>query len=262
MSSADTVITALRSGHEGLAGVVRGLGEDDLARTSGASEWDVSQVLSHLGSGAEISQAGLRAAIGGVSRPTGDFNQSVWDRWNAMSRQERADGFVRASQELTELYESFDQATRDELRIDLGFTPEPVDVETHARMRLNELALHSWDVNVAFDEQAALPAEAVDSLLHDTSLLGWIAKSEHLGGERSVVQVETREPDEVFTLDLGDRVNVVFEKPADPDGTLILPAEAWLRLVAGRLSAQYTPADVRTAGAAHLDLLRKVFPGY
>ncbi|GAA2293111.1 hypothetical protein GCM10010149_46010 [Nonomuraea roseoviolacea subsp. roseoviolacea] len=54
ISSPDAVIAALRTEHDRLAGLVPAFGEDDLARPSGAAERDVSQVLGHLGSGAEI----------------------------------------------------------------------------------------------------------------------------------------------------------------------------------------------------------------
>jgi hypothetical protein len=50
--------------------------------------------------------------------------------------------------------------------------------------------------------------------------------------------------------------------PEQPDGTLTLPAEAWLRLVAGRMAPWYTPVGIGATGAADLDLLRRVFPGY
>lgn len=45
MSNAGTVIAALRGGYDSLASLVSGLSDDDLARPSGASEWDISQVL-------------------------------------------------------------------------------------------------------------------------------------------------------------------------------------------------------------------------
>ncbi|MFD0592596.1 maleylpyruvate isomerase N-terminal domain-containing protein [Catellatospora coxensis] len=68
-SSADAVIAALRSGHDTLAAHVRDLPAADLTGPSGASEWDVSQVLSHLGSGAEIHLATVEAALAGEPTP-------------------------------------------------------------------------------------------------------------------------------------------------------------------------------------------------
>jgi uncharacterized protein (TIGR03083 family) len=262
MSSADAVIAALRTGHDSLVDRVSTFSDDDLARPSGSAEWDVSQVLSHLGSGAEITQAILHAALDGKPNPGGGFNQSVWDRWNAMTRRQRADGFREANQATTQLYESLDGATRENLRIDFGFLPAPVDVATAARLRLSELALHSWDVRVAFDEHATLAHDATEQLLHQTLDVGWVGKPELLDGRHAVIQVTTTEPGSVFALRLTDQISVDFDVPEQADGTLTLPAEAWLRLLAGRLGPRYTPSGVATTGATDLDLLRRVFPGY
>jgi hypothetical protein len=62
---ADRTIAALRSNHDELAARVRGFDEQDLARQSGSSQWDVAQVLSHLGSGAEIGLATLQTGVAG-----------------------------------------------------------------------------------------------------------------------------------------------------------------------------------------------------
>jgi uncharacterized protein (TIGR03083 family) len=263
MSDADAVIAVLRKGHDELAGFVGGLSDDDLARGSGAAEWDVSEVLSHLGSGAEIGLAGLDAALAGTPRPGQEFNLGVWDRWNAMGRRERADGFVRADEALVERYESIDAATRESLRIDMGFLPAPVDVATAARLRLNEFAMHMWDVRAGFADGVALSGDAAAALLHgEPNLLAWIGKAEALGGREAVVRVTTSGPESVFALRLAAPISVDFDVPGEPDGTLDLPAESWLRLVAGRLGPRHTPEGVTATGAADLDLLRRVFPGY
>lgn len=60
MSDADAVIAALNTANGTLAELVSGFTDEDLARTSGAAEWDISQVLSHLGSGAEITRGWSR----------------------------------------------------------------------------------------------------------------------------------------------------------------------------------------------------------
>ena len=78
--------------------MVRGLTDEQLLDQSGASEWPVAQVLSHLGSGAEIGRDTL-PRHGRGRRPPGDgFNQSVWDRWNAMSPREQANAFVESDE--------------------------------------------------------------------------------------------------------------------------------------------------------------------
>lgn len=263
MSDADAIIAALNTASDTLAELVSGFTDEDLAGTSGAAEWDISQVLSHLGSGAEITRTGLEAAISGTPRPGADFNNSVWDRWNAMSRRERADGYLRSNRALIDLYNSLDAAARDSLRIDLGFMPAPVDLATAAGMRLREVTLHSWDVRVPFDDKATLANDAVAALLHGKpDMYAWIGKTDVLGGRELDITVTTTEPASTFALHLRSPVSVGFDLPDHPDGTLTLPAEAWLRLVAGRLAPQYTPPTASGDGAASLDLLRQVFPGY
>lgn len=261
-TNADQVIAALRSGHDDLAALVRGLSSDDLVRPSAASEWQISQVLSHLGSGAEINLATLAAAQTGAPGPDGDFNRKVWDRWDAMPPAEHASEFLTSNERLVEAYEALDAAARDELRINLGFLPEPVEVEFAGRFRLNEFALHQWDVAVSLDPATTLAAAAVPLLL-DTQgfMFGWLAKADALAGREGTLAVRLDDPDRSFGLAFGPQVSLV-EAPEKPDGELTLPAEAWVRLVTGRLAARFTPATVRVTGPLTLDDLRAVFPGF
>ena len=260
--NAEGVIAALRSGYDSLAGLVSGLSDDDLASQSAATEWDVSQVLSHLGSGAEINQATLHAALEGKPNPGMDFARSVWPRWDSAGRRERADGFLRENAALTSLYESL--APRDDLRIDMGFLPQPVDVAAAAGIRLTEFTLHSWDVRAGLDSSAALAPEAVGHLLPIIERMGgMLGKPAALDGAKGVISVTTTAPHSVLALRLGDQVSIDAATASDdPDGTLSLPAEAWVRLVTGRLGARYTPASVTVGGTTDLDLLRRVFPGF
>lgn len=264
MSDVEAVIKALRTGHDGLAALVESLDEDALRKPSGASGWDVSQVLGHLGSGAEIADAVIRTALDGGANFVNGSNFAVWDRWNAMSRRTRAHSFLRANETLVALYESLGPRTRARLRMDLGFLTEPFDVvASTARLRLSEFSLHSWDVRVAFDEHAKLAPDATAVLLHaKPDLLPWVSEAQGLKGLRAVIEVTTTDPSSRFALRLQSPVSVDFDVPEHPDGTLTLPAEAWVRLVAGRLSPWNSPAGVVSAGAADLDMLRAVFPGY
>ena len=82
----DRSIAVLRTQHAQLEAVVAGLSPEQLRGESGASEWSIAQVLSHLGSGAEITLGTITAAD--------QDNQSIWDRWNAASPQEQASWFV------------------------------------------------------------------------------------------------------------------------------------------------------------------------
>lgn len=262
MAEAREILHALQSGHDELAALVPTLTAQQLRGPSAASEWDVSQVLSHLGSGAVIGLATLRAALDGGSNPGMEANRAVWARWDAMSPEERAAGFVEADRALLAQYTSLDDETVAALRIDLGWMPQPVDVATAAKMRLNEVALHSWDVRVAFDDTATIHAEAVPLLLDQSlGMLAWLGKPAALDGREVTVAVHLHDPDQRFGLRIADVVTAVGE-PAAPDAVLALPAEAWLRLAAGRLGPQHTPAGVEVTGPVDVALLRQVFPGY
>ncbi|HUY45769.1 MAG TPA: hypothetical protein VMV92_08595 [Streptosporangiaceae bacterium] len=75
------------------------------------------------------------------------------------------------------------------------------------------------------------------------------------------VRVRTTEPDRDYLLDVGESVTRMDWAPGlEADGEIRLPAEAFLRLVYGRLDAEHTPAY--SAEGVDLDQLRKVFPGF
>jgi uncharacterized protein (TIGR03083 family) len=263
MTNADAVIAALRSGFDSLAGIVRGLSDEQLAGPTGAAEWDVSQVLSHLGSGAEISQTSLQVSLEGQPNPGFEFIKTVWARYDNASRRERLEWFLAANEALTQSYESLSEEVRDSLRIDMGFLPAPVDVATAGGFRLNEVALHSWDVRAGFDPAATVAPEATPILLPRLPfMVGRLSKPDKLGGKQAAIAVTTTDPALDFAVHLGDKITIAEGAPAQSDGTLTLPAEAFLRLIVGRLKPQYTPAGITATGSADLDLLRQVFPGF
>ncbi|WP_214103421.1 maleylpyruvate isomerase family mycothiol-dependent enzyme [Acrocarpospora catenulata] len=260
---ADQTIKALRAEFEELAALVRGFGEDELARRSGAVEWDVSQVLSHLGSGAEIGLAALNGAVDGSGAPEREFIQGVWARWDAMSRAQRAEEFLSANDAQLRRFEDLDAQAREELRIPVWWPGDPADVATFGGMRLNELALHAWDVKVAFDGAATLTPEVAELLLpRAEAAIAWVGKAAGLGGRQASVAVHLTAPEQSFGVEIRDAVSIT-EVPSTPDGVLTAPAEWWVRLASGRHSPEHTPAGVEFTGETlTLDDLRRVFPGY
>ncbi len=74
----------------------------------------------------------------------------------------------------------------------------------------------------------------------------------------SPIGIVTTEPARRFVL-RADRDGVLAAGES-AEGALTLPAEAFLRLVYGRLDTDHAPAEV--ADDARLDGLRTVFPGF
>jgi uncharacterized protein (TIGR03083 family) len=124
-------------------------------------------------------------------------------------------------------------------------------------MRLSEHAVHTWDVAVALDPAAKLAPDAV-ALLIDT--LGQVAgRGAKPDGKQRRALVATSDPERRFTLETGESVTLT---PSDDHGLpdLRLPAEAFIRLVYGRLDPAHTPPTESTG--VDLNELRAIFPGF
>jgi uncharacterized protein (TIGR03083 family) len=260
-SLADRTIAALRSTHDDLAALVPGLSDEQLTGPSGASEWTVAQVLSHMGSGAEIGLATLTRALDGGPAAEPGFNESVWDRWNAMSPREQATSFLDHDARVVSAFEALTAEQRETLQVDLGFLPQPLPLASFAGMRLNESGQHSWDVRVAFDPSAGIAADAAAVMAEHLAgglsfLAGFIGKADVLTTP-VVVDIEGSG----YGLVVADTVALV-SAPADPTATFTGPLEAAIRLIGGRLRPDFTPDGVKVTGAVTLDDLRRVFPGY
>jgi uncharacterized protein (TIGR03083 family) len=250
-------IAALRSGHDRLADFVAGAAAGDLDHPSMCTEWTVAQVLSHLGSGAEIAMATVSG--------TAIENQEVWDGWNAKAPAEVAADFVTADERLVAWWEDRPDDELATLQVQLPFLPAPLDAASAVGFRLSEVGLHGWDVAGAFDPAAAVAADAaallVDRLPMMVGLIGRFTPRETRPAGDTAITVTTSAPARQYELQLGDVVDLRPATGAATSGTLTLPAEALLRLTAGRLSPDREHGATAT-GALTLDQLRRAFPGY
>jgi hypothetical protein len=131
-----------------------------------------------------------------------------------------------------------------------------------ARMRLGEHAVHAWDVLVTLDPSATVAPDAVALLIDQLDQL--VSRSAKPDGKPRKVRVLTSDPERQFILETGEAVSLV---PAGDETTpelglseLRLPAEAFIRLIYGRLDPDHTP-PVESTGV-DLDELRPIFPGF
>jgi len=250
----DNPLGALRASVTRLHELGRGLDDGELELQSYCTEWSVAQVLSHLGSGAVILRRRLQDIRAGSATPD-EFAPSVWDEWNAKTPRAQADDALAADEAVLEALEDVSEAERAQLTFPMG--PLSLGFNEFAGLRLNEHAFHTWDIEVVFDDTARLPDDAA-ALVVDN--LGLIARfSGRPEGQERTVSVRTTDPERDIALRLAaDGVELtVGERRQHPE--LELPAEAFSRLVYGRLDADHTPAF--GGDAALLDVLRSVFPG-
>jgi len=247
----------LRDSHERLAGLVRPLTPEQLRAQSYDSDWTVAQVLSHIGSGAEIGVLMLGAALTEGGELDRDAFPLIWDTWNNKTPDDQAaDSLTWDDAYISRL----EQLSDDELAaMGLEFFGRQLDAAGLIRMRLGEHAVHVWDVAVTFDPAAVIAAEAVPELFgHIGQLLAFVAKP---AGDSFRARLRTTDPELDYLLTVTDPVTLSDWVPGTGvDGEIRLPAEALLRLFYGRLDPEHTPAY--TAEGIDLDRLRPVFPGF
>jgi uncharacterized protein (TIGR03083 family) len=246
-------IDALRASHERLRAIVERLTPDQLRGRAYPSEWSIAQVLSHLGSGAEIGRMQLDAGLTGAGGPDREAFPPVWDRWNAKTPDaQAADGIASDAAHVAAVEANADSTAT----FPLWFGP--TDIEGLAKSRLSEHAVHTWDVAVAVDPAATVSAEAVALILDNVpTLIGFAGKATDWAG---VVRVTLTDPARDYALTLGEKVSLEpwADKPAD--ARLALPAEAFLRLVYGRHDDAHMPP--LTIEGVEMSTLRTAFPGF
>jgi uncharacterized protein (TIGR03083 family) len=256
-SDVATLLAALRDSHDRLFAFVPSLAPEDLRRTSYDDGWTVAQVLSHLGSGSQLMSEALQAALDGSATPGPERMSEVWSSWDSKSPEEQAADAGVADEAFLVAFEELDDEKLQRLRI--NFEGSELNVAQALFTRLNEHALHAWDVFVTFEPSVRVRPEAVDLMVDILPSAVPNAASE--GTSLGTVAVETKEPHRRFVLDAGaDEVRLVAETRERAEARLSLPAEALVRLVFGRLDAAHTPLDV-SADGVELETLRRLFPG-
>jgi uncharacterized protein (TIGR03083 family) len=255
----DSALSVLSDSHDRLAAAVKSLTGDEVTGTSYCSDWSIAQVLSHLGSGAEIFGLLVEAGLHGREAPGQEQNQQIWAVWDAKSPQDQVRDGVAEDGELVEQLAAIPTEKRQSWR--LNFFGSERGLADVIRMRLGEHVLHTWDVVVARDPSATLAGDAAGQVLDNLpELVAFIGKPT---GENLRVHVTTEHPERFFELVIApDSVALARTgpEPAAGDATLRLPAEAFARLLSGRLDPEHgAPSE---AQGLDLDDLRAVFPGF
>ncbi|PZS28421.1 MAG: hypothetical protein DLM59_14785 [Pseudonocardiales bacterium] len=264
-------IAALRNSHTRLSALVSNLDGDGVRAPSYASEWSIAQVLSHLGSQAEIAglalTAGLAGGLAGADSPDGTAGaapereemEPIWAAWNARTPEAQVTDSLEGTAHLLTRLEGLSPEQADVFRVTM-FLGE-VDLATYIRLQLAEYATHTWDVAVMLDPAATIAADAIEPMLSQVAVfMGFVHPP---AGEPFQVRVTTTDPARDYVLSMADKVSLAEHDDAggDVDGAIELPAEAFVRLFYGRLDLDHTP-PVRESGTRGLADLRQVFPGF
>jgi uncharacterized protein (TIGR03083 family) len=252
-TDANEVFKALQASVVRLRNVVDGLSGDQLGLHAYPTEWTVADVLSHLGSGAEIMRLRIEASVTERGLPD-DFAQPVWDTWNAKSPGAKAADALAADRAFVERVESL--TAEERAAVHVAFGPVEMELAGVLASRLNEHALHSWDIDVTLDSAATIAVDATSLVVDNLELIARFAGRPI--PESRALHVRTTEPVRDFTLTLGPDAVALTPCVDDCVPDVELPAEAFIRLVYGRLDPEHTPEWAR---GVDLSELRGVFRG-
>ena len=178
----------------------------------------------------------------------------MWDTWNAKSPGAQRDDALAADAGLLARVEAVAPEARDRFTFAMG--PMSFGFGQFAGLRLNEHAFHTWDIEVVADPAATIPTGVAALVVDNLELIARFTGKPT--GDTTTIVVATTDPVRSFTVHLTPEAVAFTLDAADSPADVVLPAEAFARLVYGRLGAAHTPAGVQ--GSA-LHTLRRVFPG-
>ncbi|MFM2070436.1 MAG: hypothetical protein RLZZ623_699 [Actinomycetota bacterium] len=249
-------LDALRESVRRLPHIVGPLDDHVIAEPAYPTDWTIAQVMSHLGSGAVILNGRLDDALAGAATAD-EFAPQTWDAWNAKSPRSQVDDALVADAAFLAALEGLTDAERGAFSFSLG--PMTFDIDGFIGLRLNEHALHTWDIEVALEPTATVPASIVEAVVDNLDLAARFSARATDGGPATVT-IRTTDPERrfivAFTAD-----GATLESSTGTTGVidLELSAESFARLVYGRLDVAHTPSF--TGDPAVIDRLRATFPG-
>jgi len=246
-------LQVLRDSVEHLGAVASGIDSSNYTSPAYPSEWSIADTFSHLGSGAVIGERRFEDSLAErESDPA--FNSSVWDEWNAKDPLAQVRDALTSDAAFLATLEAASEEQRENFHFTMG--PMAFDFDGLVGLRLSEHALHTWDVEVVLDSGATVPSNAANTILDGIQFV--VTRTGKPTGEAKNVTVRTLEPVRDFMLVLGAASIDIVETSHEGDVDLEIPAEAFVRLIYGRLDEEHTPASV----TGDVSILRTVFPGF
>jgi hypothetical protein len=155
--------------------------------------------------------------------------------------------------------DSLDAGQRGSVRV--PYFAGLLDLASYAGYRLSEQAVHGWDIEVALDPGAEIPAPLVRLLWERIDLVVTRFRSADVLTRLAPgrLRVQLTDTGRSLMLGVGTELHLYPTDAADPTGSLSGTAESVLRLLYGRsrsrdrltTTGEITPAD-----------LRALFPGF
>lgn len=254
-----------RAEYEGLVAYLEALPPEGWTEQSAASEWQVYQVVSHIGSQPAIHAGMIRAGLRGEPPMTHEDRLAIWGRFDAMSPEEVFPAFRANNDAFVGLVDSFSEA---ELGAEMPWLSGPAPVASVLAGRLNEQVLHGWDIKYTRDRSVKLTAATAPDLL-DLNLtpdrlagLVKVDRAPQLAGK--TIQFLLSDPRVAVTLTLGETgAAASFGKADAADLTAELSCEGMVRLLWGRydVAAGLQAGKLQLSDPSQASALQALLPG-
>ena len=234
----------------GLHEFLNGLSQSDLRRHSACDAWTVRDVAGHLTNRAERQITSMTRGRRGDSAPPPGFSAPADNM--AMSAA-NADADIAYSISLgDELIPTFERHYRelhlllsnfsgDDWRCDCWHPRRgTMTAREYVSQRIQELAVHDWDIRSAFDPQAALHPDAIPVLLGMSER--WLRSAYNPGDDPPAREIRYHfalsdaDPIDVLVQPAGVQVGVgLHPNPDDLDMVVACNANTYLLLAYGRI---------------------------
>ncbi len=251
----------------GLYQFLEGLSDAQLATQSACDAWTIRDVAGHLTNRAERQITSMTRARTGDSAPPSGFTAPSDNM--AMSAA-NADADIEYSRSLGDsliptfaenyrrLHQLLDSFSGDEWRCDCWHPRRgSMKAREYVSQRIQELAVHDWDIRSGLDPDAALHPDAIPVLLGMSA--SWLRAAYNPRNQPPPGEVSFR-----FNLSDADSIDVLVTPEraragaglhqGDADLTVDCDANTYLLLAYGRLdlAGALAAGRIRTSGAANL----------
>ena len=249
MSNIESQIEVVKTLASSISARAASLTAEQLALPSACSEWQVQDVVGHLLAGAERQIDSMSRGRAGDSGPPEGFtlmDSSVVSATNAQRdvqrRKDLGDGLLAAFDDhyarLYEVLDSFHPGGWDTLCWHMRRGPMPAS--EYIELRLQELAIHDWDMRKALEPDPSLHPDCIGTVLSFATK--WLAMCFRPGEKLDtpvVYEFDLAPPHETsLILQVnGDSFEVLTQADAPEDRwTVCAEAPAFLLFIYGRIT--------------------------
>ena len=254
----------------GLYEFLSNLSEDDMGRQSACEAWTVRDVAGHLANRAERQIASMTRGRAGDSGPPANFNApsdmmamsaANADADIAYAQSLGADLLLTFGRHYRELHQLLDGFGGNDWRCDCWHPRRgTMTAREYVSQRIQELAVHDWDIRSAFDADAPLHPEAIPVLLGMSA--HWLRAAYNPGDDPPAGEVRYRfaltdaEPMDVLVAPAGAQAGVGLHNDQIAL-TIECDANTYLLLAYGRLDLEAAIAEGRLKTTGQSELLSR-----